>query len=57
MNYIFFSAILVLFFAIISFRRACINSFKISYYEARLKNNGFDISHVENIGIIGIIKL
>jgi hypothetical protein len=43
--------------AVVIFRHMLITSFKISYYEAKLSLKGDDISHVENIGLIGIWKL
>jgi len=39
------------------FRREMINTFKIAYYETKLKNRGVDISHVENITLREIIKI
>ena len=38
-------------------RKLVINKFKISYYEQKLKNRNVDISSVEDIGIIEILKL
>jgi hypothetical protein len=43
--------------AVVSFRYMLITSFKISYYETKLRLQGDDISHVENIGLIRIWKL
>jgi len=34
-----------------------INCFKLNYYETKLKHRDIDISSVENIGLIQIIKL
>ncbi len=43
--------------AIVNIRSGMISRFKIGYYEQRLKDKGEDISHIENIGAIGIWKL
>ncbi len=48
---------LLIVMAIVNLRNGMISSFKIGYYEQRLKNKGEDISHIENIGVIGIWKL
>mgnify|MGYP001574095769 CR=1 FL=1 len=40
----------------LSLRKLAINKFKISYYEQKLKNRNVDISNVEDIGIIEILK-
>lgn len=56
MSEIFIYAVLILIFAPLSLRQGIINSFKIGYYETKLKNRGVDVSHIENIGIIGILK-
>lgn len=48
---------LLLFLVLFGVRKILINSFKIGYYEQKLKNRGGDISHMENIGLIEIIKL
>lgn len=33
-----------------------VDSFKISYYETKLKNRDVDISHIENITILEILN-
>lgn len=48
---------IILISGLISLRFGLIKSFKISYYEQKLKNRSVDISHVKNIGLIEIIKL
>lgn len=48
---------LILGVALLSLRVHAINHFKTAYYVEKLKNRGVDISSVENIGLIGIIKL
>lgn len=42
---------------VVNLRREMISSFKIGYYEQKLKNKGEDISHVENIDAIDILRL
>lgn len=37
-------------------RESAINSYKISYYEQKLKNRGVDIEHVRNISLTQIIN-
>lgn len=37
-------------------RLRAIASYKIGYYETKLKNRNVDISHVENIGLFEILK-
>ena len=39
------------------FRLLFISSFKEDYYKEKLRNRGVDTSHIDDIGIIGIIKL
>jgi hypothetical protein len=46
---IYFSTVLLFVIALFSFRRMSIQHFKISYYEAKLKSRGVDISHIEKI--------
>lgn len=48
---------LLIVMAIVNLRSGMISSFKIGYYERKLKNRGEDISHIENIGLIGIWKI
>lgn len=43
--------------AIFSLRSGMIKSFKIGYYEEKLKQDGADISHVKNITLWKILKL
>jgi len=46
----------ILFCSVMSLRQSMIRSFKIGYYEKKLKNLDIDISAVENIGLIDIYK-
>ena len=48
---------LLVIFAILSLRDGIIKSFKISYYEQKLKNIGVDISSTKNVGLIDILKM
>ncbi len=43
-------------FLIALIRAIIISDFKINYYETKLKNRDVNISHIQNIGIIGILK-
>ena len=54
--YIYVFLAISLIFSALSLRKGMIDSYKISYYETKLKNRGVDISHIENIGLIEIIK-
>jgi len=47
---------LIIVLSLLSLRDGMIKSFKISYYEQKLKNRGVDISSVENITLIEILK-
>lgn len=52
--------LLILFFVVLNLallRVLAISTFKSSYYAEKLKNRGVDISSVENITMIEIIKL
>lgn len=42
---------------LVMWRGSLIDAAKISYYETKLKNRGVDISHIENLGFIGLFKL
>ena len=42
---------------LINLRVGVVNTFKISYYEQKLKNRDVDISHIENITLKDIWKL
>jgi len=44
----------ILFCSVMSLRESMIRSFKIDFYEKKLRNRNVDISSVENIGLIGI---
>ncbi len=37
-------------------RDNAVNTYKIAYYEQKLKNRDVDISHIENITLTAIIK-
>jgi len=39
---------------ILSWKDSVVYRYKIAYYEVKLKNLGVDITHVENITIIGV---
>lgn len=52
-NYII--GLLILIIIIQTLRNWKLN-FQCGYYSQKLKNRGVDISHVENIGIIGIFR-
>lgn len=56
MTVLILSGLLVL-LSLVNLRAGMISSFKISYYEEKLKNRNVDISKVKNIGIIGIFKI
>jgi len=53
MNYLI---ALIIFACILYLRESAINSYKIGYYEQKLKNKNVDISHVENINFRGVMK-
>jgi hypothetical protein len=42
---------------IMYFRLLFISSFKEAYYKEKLRNRDVDTSHIDDIGIIGILKL
>jgi len=48
--------ILILIIAVLVYKLVVLD-FKVSYYEHKLKNRGVDISSVENISLLQIIKL
>ena len=48
--------ILLLLVLLLMYREAFISSFKISYYETKLKHRGVDIDHVKNIKTIKQIR-
>jgi hypothetical protein len=39
-----------------SFIKMCKDTYKIGYYEQKLKNRGVDITHVENMSFMDIWK-
>lgn len=57
MTQIIVLSLLILVFALISLRKGMIDSYKIGYYEQRLKNKDIDISHVENMTLLDIWRL
>jgi len=57
MDLIFTLSIIALFFSLLVLRKGMIDSFKISYYEQKLKNRGVDISSVSNITLLDILRM
>lgn len=49
--------VLILPFSILALRRGMIDSFKVGYYETKLKNRGVDISHIEKMSFLDIFRL
>jgi len=52
-----FLLVFILILGLVALRKGVISSFKIAYYEEKLKNRNVDIRHIENIGLIDIFKL
>lgn len=49
--------LIVIFFLVLNgLRIGIIRSYKIAYYEQKLKNRGVDIEHVKNISLTQIIN-
>ena len=48
--------VVVIFLLFVNLRDSIVNSFKIGYYESKLKHRDVDISHIENITLIEILK-
>lgn len=49
--------VLILLFALAALRKGMIDSYKIGYYEQKLKNRDVDIARVEHVGLIDIWRL
>ena len=50
-----FLIVLLIITVIIDVRKSLINNYKIGYYEHKLKDNGYYISHIENITLREIL--
>jgi len=54
---IYFLLAVAIICAVLALRKGMINSYKIGYYEQKLKNREVDISSVENMTLLDIWRL
>jgi hypothetical protein len=57
MSFEFLTCIILTIISMLHVRLLIVSSFRESYYKEKLKNRDVDTSHIDNIGIIGILNL